>query len=386
MADWVHDSALRFTPMIDRGEAEFFFVANDPDPALLDHLRRRGYHHMVNFNRKYSEGELFSLGYAAPEHMSRVYRGYNEGVRHSRSDYVALVNSDNFFSPDWLENLLKYSDRSRVISSTLVERNHPTFSVFPGALHGEFGGTPESFDEGAFLTFAARIKKTGLEVGGAFMPSLFHRDVAVEAGLYPCGNVAGASFEEVARFGDEAFFDRLASIGVSHYTALDSISYHLKEGERADAPAASAGPKHDASTREGGAPRLTAAVPYPIKPAVVRVRDSMSPNKRHEALMAALVVESGEDPATRTLRQLVDSGMLNQAQYKAMREEIARRTEAARLDDQAMRLRRLVTRAVGERRAVLVLRAIHSVSWITRPVRRALARRGGSSDTGAPGR
>ena len=41
LADWVHDSVHKFTPMIDRGEAEFFFVANDPTPGLLAHLRGR---------------------------------------------------------------------------------------------------------------------------------------------------------------------------------------------------------------------------------------------------------------------------------------------------------------------------------------------------------
>src|SRR5258706_2137208 len=165
LADWVHDSVHKFTPMIATGDAEFVFVANDPTPGLLRHLRERRYGHIVNFNQRYTNEELFSLGFSTPEHMSRVYRGYSAGVMHVRGDLVVLINSDNYFSPDWLENLLKYSDRSRVISSTLVERNHPVFSVFRGALHGEFGSSPETFDESGFLSFASRVKKTGLEAG-----------------------------------------------------------------------------------------------------------------------------------------------------------------------------------------------------------------------------
>lgn len=356
LADWVHDSVHRFTPMIGRGEAEFFFVANDPTPGLLAHLRERGYRHIVNVNRRYTEEELFSMGYGAPEYMSRVYRGYNEGVWAAAGDYVALINSDNAFSPDWLENLLKYSDRSRVISATIVEREHPVFGVFPGAVHGEFGGSPESFDEAAFLAFAARVRKTGLEAGGAYMPVLLHRDIAVEAGLYPCGNVAGARFDEVVRYGDEAFFDALAAIGVDHYSSLDSISYHLKEGERDDCP----GGPDDVAPAPPGASGGTPVAPYPPARALARVNDSMSPSTRHEELM--LRISSDEE---RRARAADAAGRAS--------EEAA----GQRLEQRARQLRHAVERTVGPRHADVVLRAIHSVSWTVRPLRHRLARRKG---------
>lgn len=93
LADWVHESVHNFTPMIARGQAEFFFVANDPTHGLLAHLRKRGYQHIVNVNRRYSDDELFALGYGAPEYMSRVYRGYNEGIRAAAGDYVVLIKA-----------------------------------------------------------------------------------------------------------------------------------------------------------------------------------------------------------------------------------------------------------------------------------------------------
>jgi hypothetical protein len=302
LADWVHDSVHKFTPLIARGEAEFFFVANDPTPGLVAHLDQRGYPYVVNNNKQHSDEELFALGYGAPEHMSRVYRGYNEGVRHAKGDYVVLVNSDNYFSPDWLENLLKYSDRSKVISSTLVERSHPEFGVFPGAVQGEFGGTVAEFDEAGFLTFVSTSKKTGLRPGGAYMPSLFHRDIVIEAGLYPDGNIAGADFMEVARFGDEAFFDRLASLGVEHLTALDSISYHLKEGEREDAPAPPyAGSEGHAALDATVA--LTEVRAYPVPAAIRPVYDPLYPNVRHESLMAKLQGKPLGPPAPSAFRR-----------------------------------------------------------------------------------
>lgn len=288
LADWVHDSVLKFTPLIARGDAEFFFVANDPAPGLLAHLDRRGYPHTTNHNRAYSDDELFALGYGTPEYMSRVYRGYNEGIRHARGDYVVLVNSDNYFSPDWLENLLKYSDRTKTISSTLVERSHPKFGVFPGAVNGEFGGTVAEFDEAAFLSFVAATKKTGLRAGGAYMPTLFHRDIAIEAGLYPTGNVAGSDFAHIRRYGDEAFFDALELLGVEHLTALDSIVYHLKEGEREDAPLLRT-LEGDSREPNGIDSQFTQATPYPIAPAIGPVYDPLYPNPRHALLVAGLL-------------------------------------------------------------------------------------------------
>lgn len=305
LADWVYDSVHKFTPMISRGEAEFFFVANDPTPQLLSYLDKRGYSFVLNRNKPYTDEQLFALGYATPGYMSGVYRGYNQGILRAESDFVVLVNSDNYFSPDWLENLLKYSDRTKVISSTLVERRHPKFGVFPGAVNGEFGGTVAEFNEAAFLTFVSTTSKTGLRPGGAYMPTLFHRDIAIEAGLYPTGNVAADDFEYVARYGDEAFFDRLESLGVRHLTALDSIVYHLKEGEREDAPPVAA------DGEPVLAAQLTEATPYPITPTIKPVYDPLYPTPRHEALMSGLLGEPlGVGPASeRHWKETVAGGL-----------------------------------------------------------------------------
>jgi len=318
-------------------------------------LRERGYQHIVNVNRRYADDELFALGYGAPEYIGRVYRGYNEGIRAAAGDYVVLINSDNAFSPDWLENLLKYSDRTHVISSTLVERDHPVFSVFPGAIHGEFGDSPDTYDEAAFLAFAKRIRKTGLQAGGAYMPALFHRDIAIEAGLYPCGNIAGASFEDVVRSGDEAFFDVLSALGVDHYTALDSISYHLKEGERDDYPGE---PGEDVATALPVSSAGTPTTPYPTVRALTRVADSMSPTKRHEDLVTRISSDREWQERQRQAASLA-----------------AEAAAALKLEEQAQRLRRGVEKVVGPRHADAVLRAIHSVSWTVRPLREKLALR-----------
>lgn len=132
LADWVWESAHKYTPMLQSGEADFLFVANDPEDYVVAHLIKKGYPFIINRNRRYTEEELFAMGYGVPEYINRVYKGYNQGILHAKGERIVLVNSDNFFSPDWLENLVKYSEFKKVITSQLVERKHERYTeVFP---------------------------------------------------------------------------------------------------------------------------------------------------------------------------------------------------------------------------------------------------------------
>lgn len=230
-ADWLHRSLMAYTPMIERGEAEFYFIANDPTAEIIDHLESRRYLYYLNVNPRISEEELFKMGYAGPEYIHRVYRGWNEAIRRARGEQICLINSDNFVSPDWLENLEKFSGRGFVVCSQLVERIHPKYGVYPGALHGEFGSHPDNFDEPRWLRYVKQVKFTGLSMGGAYMPCLLDKAMALKAGLYPEGNISGGTWKMVREYGDQAFFRRLAELGVKHVTAMDSLVYHTKEGE-----------------------------------------------------------------------------------------------------------------------------------------------------------
>jgi hypothetical protein len=231
-ADWVHDSIHEFTPQLKRGEAEFFFVANDPTEELLAHLQQQDYKHYVNRNPMQTEEELFKMGYGAPLHIHRVYRGYNKAIESAEGEIVVLVNSDNYFSPDWLENLLKYVSSKTIVCSKLVECINTKYGyIFPGAYHGEFGSHPDTFNKDAFLKFCEQVKITGLQLGGSYMPCAFYKRLAIQVGLYPEGNVASDSFNKVVATGDEVFFKKLSKADVKHVTAMDSIVYHTKEGE-----------------------------------------------------------------------------------------------------------------------------------------------------------
>ena len=256
-ADFVFDSIHKYTPMIARGEAEFFFVANDATQKVIDHLSQKEYPHYILTNSRLSEEELFSKGFAKPEYLSRVYKGFNFGIEKSRGEIVVIINSDMAFSPDWLENLIRCLTTKNVVTSQLVERDHPEFGVFHGVYHGEFGCGIEDFKETAFLEFVLNVKSTALIPGKGYSPCAFHKVNAYRAGLYPEGNIAGKSYDEVDEYGDERFFRKLAEINIPHYTVLDSIVYHFKEGERTSTPSNNLSPR---------------AIPqpnyYPLKPII----------------------------------------------------------------------------------------------------------------------
>ena len=263
-ADWIHDSVHRFTPMLATGEAEFYFIANDPTEDLLKHLREKKFTFYLNMNERKTDEELFRMGYGTPEYIHRVYRGFNEGIRKAQGEIVVLLNSDNCASPDWLENLIKYVGPDTIVTSQLVERSHPKHGVFPGAYHAEFGNHPENFNETAFLAFVERFKVTGIIEGGSYMPCAVYKENALKVGLYPEGNIAGKTFDDVIEYGDECFYHKLADAGISHVTALDSISYHFKEGEMDDS--ASSDPQAPVTVQSIKSPGYLFLKPITVKP------------------------------------------------------------------------------------------------------------------------
>lgn len=230
----VRDSLYKYTPKLSTGEAELLFVANDASKDVINYLKYENYNFAINNNKFLTEDQLFKLGYGVPEYMNRVYCGYNFGIRKSKGEIVVLINSDNMFSPNWLENLLKNLNKKNIVCSQIVERKHPKFGIFPKAILGEFGSHPDNYNEKKFLSFVKRNSRDKLILGGAYMPCMVHKRNIEKVGYYPEGNIAGKQFDEIVRYGDERFYDKLDVSGVTHYTACNSIVYHFKEGEKED--------------------------------------------------------------------------------------------------------------------------------------------------------
>lgn len=232
MAEAVYNSLLKHTPKIKSGEAEFFFIANDPTEALVEYFEKAKIPYHIKINETLTDDELFKKGFGKPEYIRRVYQGYNYGILKSKGQKIVLINSDNFFSDDWLENLLKYLDYNKIVSSTLVEPGQDKFPVFEFAIEKNFGQTLNDYDDDSFNKYANKIAKTGYSYGGAYMPCILYKDIAILAGLYPEGNIAKGSFEQIEKYGDQDFYARLERFGVKHITSKDSVVYHLKEGEK----------------------------------------------------------------------------------------------------------------------------------------------------------
>ncbi len=228
-ADSVYESLLENTPKLSTGEAEFFFIANDPTDELVQHLDRKKYRFYIHTNPKRTDEELFKMGYATPNYLHGVYRAWNTAIQLA-GNIVVLVNSDMIFSPDWLENLLKWSGPDSFVCSQLVEYPgvHP---VFPGAYCKKLGTHPKNFQKEEFYKFVKENSYNAIKPLGAYMPCMFYKENAMKVGCYPEGNLHGGNFNTVRIYGDEEFVRKLCSIGVRHITSMDSIVYHFKEGE-----------------------------------------------------------------------------------------------------------------------------------------------------------
>jgi hypothetical protein len=233
-AEFFYNNLVTHTPELKSGEAEFLFVANDATSNLLYFLKELCYPHVINNNPKYTEDELFKKGYAFPEYMSRVYMGYNFGMRYSQNPILMLVSSDNCFSSGWLQNLRKRLTPSNVVSPRLIQPKIP----FPNPInHSEcevydFGQGIDTFDEQAFLEKAKEISVDNESIGNAFMPLMIYKNNAESVGYYPEGNLHRGSYEWINRTGDTEFYLRLAEKGIRHITSDDSIVYHFNEGEK----------------------------------------------------------------------------------------------------------------------------------------------------------
>jgi len=191
----------------------FYFVANDPTDEMAEWLSENDVPHYIFRNKNPKEW-----------YLKRVYRAWNYAVEACKTKVIVLINSDMFPSPGWLEGLLKYLTPKTVVTSTLVEPGHK-FPVFRGMFKGAFGTSPSTFDEKDFLAFARKIEYSGVRKNpGPYMPLVIYKDMFLKVGGYPEGNVGNIS-------GDAICFRKLESIGVENMVSMESVVYHIKEGE-----------------------------------------------------------------------------------------------------------------------------------------------------------
>ncbi len=223
---FIHEQVLKYTDMSDK---EFFFVANDATPEVLEYLKNNYLPHYIWTNSEAQRQEWY---------INNVYRAWNFGAQQARGDFVIFINSDMGLTPDWIENLFAVYNGHNCVASRLVESGK-----MKSGLHGiekNFGQLLADYQEDRFQQYAQTIARDEVHEGGLYMPLLIRRDHFLMVDGYPEGNVVPGSDNfkpkiakqgEPVTSGDVVLMDKLKSKGISHQTAFNSIVYHFQEGE-----------------------------------------------------------------------------------------------------------------------------------------------------------
>jgi hypothetical protein len=226
---FVKDQVEKFTNL---DENEFYFVANDACDDVLDYLKDNNIHHYIHNNTEEQKKEWY---------INNVYRAWNTAGRVAKGEYVVFINSDMAFSPGWLDRLMEKYDDTKIVMSRLVERG-----VLRSGLYGiekNFGNVPGDYKEDEFVEYAKSIAENNIYPSGLYMPSLIKKKYLEDVQYFPEGNIVPGSdifkpeyakLGECCEPGDKVFIKRLNTIGITHWSAFDSIVYHFQEGEMRD--------------------------------------------------------------------------------------------------------------------------------------------------------
>jgi len=225
--DFMYHQLLKYTPLED---VEFYFIANDADESVISYMKENYIPFYDYKNTKEHRKEHY---------INNVYRAYNYGVTKAKGDFVLMLNSDMAFSEGWLESLLSHCDEGTCISSRLIEQGKLRTGKY--GLEKNFGDSWQHYKEEEFQAYVSSIKSNETKEGGLYMPLLIRKADFEAVGGYPEGNIVPGTDifnPEIAKAGqpvisgDTAFIEKLASIGVKHFTAFDSVVYHFQEGEK----------------------------------------------------------------------------------------------------------------------------------------------------------
>ncbi len=231
--EFAYGEALKLAKEFKRGEAQILFVANDATPEVIQFLEMNRIPFIKGTGKKHPD----------EWYINSVYRAYNEGIKHSSTPWVYLINSDMAFARGALSKSFALRHPDRLIATRLIERG-----VLSTGLHGverDFGATPRKFRRADFMRFSSSLRESRVEKGGLYMPLFASRDLLLKAGGFPEGNIRESQLPrymndevwdaavqgEACIPGDRAFFQKLELVGVEHLTLFDSLAYHFQEGE-----------------------------------------------------------------------------------------------------------------------------------------------------------
>lgn len=177
-----------------------------------------------------------NIGYV-PNLRAMINLGFQTGF--SLNDYCGLANTDCYFGPNWLKNLVKNASESTVVNSL-----HITPTVPPNPVMGivtEDLGIPiqGQFNGPKFVQLYDRLYEDRLITAPqddyrqcATMPYLFHKKYWKKCGPWELTCENGTP--------DVRFFDRVREAGAEYTLAKNSIVYHHEAVERKGARPAGA--------------------------------------------------------------------------------------------------------------------------------------------------
>ena len=172
-------------------------------------------------------------------YINRVYRAYNHGIVTSKFDNICMVNSDNAFTRNWLDNLLRHHNGINIPSPFLVESGKRGLGMNHNkSIKINFGTSPKTYNAKAFEEYSDSIRINMTRPNGLYV-ALFEKQRLIDVGLYPEGNIyntgVGKFGDRFIESGDMFLFRKLQSeFGMNHITVLNSIMYHIQEGEKDD--------------------------------------------------------------------------------------------------------------------------------------------------------
>jgi GT2 family glycosyltransferase len=225
--NFIYDQVQRHTNLNNDGE--FFFVANDARPEVLDYLRANGIPHYVYENAPEQRNEWF---------INNVYRAYNHAAANSNGDFLVFLNSDMGLTPNWLENLLDAYNGNNCLTSRLVESGRMLSGEYGIGMN--FGENCSVYRESEFQEYARCISEPQVRNGGLYMPLLVKKEDFLAVGGYPEGNILPGSdiFRpqyakqgEACITGDLVLMQKFQTRGIVHQTVFNSVVYHFQRGE-----------------------------------------------------------------------------------------------------------------------------------------------------------
>jgi hypothetical protein len=211
---------------VDGWDVSVRIIANDATPAVIAALPKINIPYTIYNNPNPNE-----------YYINRVYRCHNHGALTSKSDNICFANSDLLFSHNWLANLLRWHDGINIPVSRLVESGKMPTADNRHGISMYFGTHPNNIDYMGWCEYSSSIRSPGIIPGGLLGPVIFEKQRFIEAGMYPEGNIyrdgVGTCNGDVLTTSDVYFFDFLEKqYNMQHVTVLDSICYHIQEGEK----------------------------------------------------------------------------------------------------------------------------------------------------------